>query len=462
MAEILMICHQEIIERDVSKVLCYYESLAAKLAGCGNRVSLLNVRPLKPYYDSSFVREAGPVLEDIRRIKPELIIAFNNQITEEIIRATDCKVALFDADSTELFAAKDLIRKYHDRYYMVTSYAGWESGYQALGFKSDRVCSIHPATAVRRESLPKTNAVSFIGTNFSIPEYISLEGPNLKIKNFIAENRDVSLYQALRKTWSGESDWQAAMDEFCPGADFSAEELYCLFDERRYILRSVLDLGLSLYGSRWPEADHQIHAAYIPEAKFSLKHNQDLYNSSVINISISHPQTKGYAFPWRVYDIMASDGLLVGSYSSLLRDLTRGQVDPPMFRSPYEARELCQKYLREDSLRRELIEACNLFIDRHGRWEDNFRVLEELTGLKLLGLDRNEGGVRLITPPLADDGPGSAAGRGVRKSIRWRALRHTLIAFICHLPGIYALVPGKWKKKFYQRLTRNLNRELFE
>lgn len=88
-------------------------------------------------------------------------------------------------------------------------------------------------------------------------------------------------------------------------------------------------------------------SAFDETPKFSIKHNQDIYNESKICLSISHPQTRGYAFPWRIYDIMATNGMLISSRSDLLNEFTKGIVKIPMYESPYEARELCIKYLKK-------------------------------------------------------------------------------------------------------------------
>ncbi len=164
-------------------------------------------------------------------------------------------------------------------------------------------------------------------------------------------------------------------------------EAYQIFDERNYILTSVLDLGLKLYGVNWiKETDSNLNlmSAYDNTLKYSLIHNQDIYNSSKINLSISHPQCKGYAYPWRCYDIMASSGILICSYSKLLEDLTKGYVKIPMYHSPYDARELCKYALSNPTWCEDIISASNDFIAQFGRWESNFKTLEEIFNIKLI------------------------------------------------------------------------------
>lgn len=98
-----------------------------------------------------------------------------------------------------------------------------------------------------------------------------------------------------------------------------------------------------------------------------------------------------------------------------------------MFSSPYDARALCKKLLQEPALRQELVEASNLFIEKHGRWENNFKNLEELLGFPLTG--DGEGSVRLIStyPKLP---------KGVSPSTkRLKSLWYSLLLFLGNLPG---------------------------
>lgn len=372
MSKILITYVQPVLDNDPNNLICYYEGLINELNRFGNDVLRINL--MVKY------RNKREILNKIKQFSPDIIFTFNNQIKEEFIKLTDCPIVLFDADSIDLFNNLDLIKKYQDRYYMVTSYEGWDDRYSKIGFSEKKVCSIHPATAIQAESLIKDKNISFIGSNFYFENY--------NIVNFMKEDNNRTLYKALMHAWNNSNyDYKSYLEMFFPEKEWSVSDLYSIFDNRIYILNSILDLGLNLYGVGWKslfKTNYALSSAYIREPKYSLKHNQDIYNSSKINISISHPQTNGYAFPWRIYDIMASSGLLISSRADLLTKYTKGIVDIPMYGSPYEARDLCKKYLKEDSLREDIIAASNEYIEKYGRWQSNFERLEDFLNVKLL------------------------------------------------------------------------------
>lgn len=135
--------------------------------------------------------------------------------------------------------------------------------------------------------------------------------------------------------------------------------------------------------------------AFIKEPKYSLQHNQDIYNSSKISLSISHPQCRGIAFPWRIYDIMASNSLLISSYSKALEELTSKFVKIPMYKNPYDARSLCQYALNNPNYCEDIIQASNEFIKKHGHWEDNFKILEDKLNINLCLDKENNGSIKM-------------------------------------------------------------------
>jgi hypothetical protein len=192
--------------------------------------------------------------------------------------------------------------------------------------------------------------------------------------------------------WQGNCNYESLISRYI-GEQIEWEDIYKIFDSRNYILQSIADLGLKLYGENWDKengCDLVLMSMFDKTPVFSLKHNQDVYNSSKICLSVSHPQTRGWAFPWRCYDIMASDGLLICSYSGLLRKTTQDlKFKIPMYESPYQTRELCQKYLKEPNLRQDTVFASNEFIEKNGRWENNFRKLQEFLKIKLINENKN-------------------------------------------------------------------------
>lgn len=380
MAKILITFWQSKMGDSLNNLICYYESFTKELKDCGNEVLLINKSLFANDYFKPDVRHQEYLMQKVKDFNPDLIVAFNNQVFNGLFESTSCPVLLFDADASYLFSSKETIKKHLDRYFMVTHYNSWENSYPQLGFSKDRVCTIHIATSLKKEEKNQDKNISFIGTKF-----LCHLSPNIKK---ILDNNGLNLYKMLLEHWSSHNfAYEELMRKYCNEYEYNDFDIVNIFDYRSYVLSSVLDLGLSLYGVDWRAGEDNniaLMSAFDDIPKFSLKHNQDVYNESKICLSISHPQTRGYAFPWRVYDIMATNGLLISSRSDLLNELTKGIVKIPMYESPYEARELCLKYLKDENLRNDIVAASNEFIEKCGRWKDNFKTIQDITGVRLI------------------------------------------------------------------------------
>lgn len=97
-----------------------------------------------------------------------------------------------------------------------------------------------------------------------------------------------------------------------------------------------------------------------------------------------HPQAQGKGFSWRCLDIMASNAAIVSSTSTELRGATKGYVDLPMFDSPGEVRDICQKLLQDEGYRREIVSGSQRYVDEKGRWIDRIRKMEGILGISLV------------------------------------------------------------------------------
>lgn len=441
MARILITYYQFLIGDKKENLICYYEGLIKELNAYGNEVLRINMLDFHNDWKKITNREA--ILESIEKFVPELIITFNNQIDKKFIEITNCPIALFDADSVDLFANLDLIKKYNDRYFMVTSYEGWDDRYSQIGFTKNKVCNIHPATAIQREDLNKDKNISFIGTNFNFE--------NHELANYIKNDDKKTIYKALLHFWNNNDyNYKSHLETFCKDRNFTLFDLHCIFDSRINVLNSVLDLGLNLYGSGWERlstTNYALSSAFDREPKFSLKHNQDIYNSSLINLSISHPQTNGYAFPWRIYDIMASSGLLISTRADLLSKLTKGFVEIPMYDSPYDARDLCKKYLKEENLRYDLIAKSNEYIKEKGRWITNFQKIEDFLNIKLINEKSSDFEQVIIFEKVKKE-------KDYLKK-RIKNITNGLFLMLINIPFFELFFNKKLKSKIYKSIEKN-------
>lgn len=383
MSKILISFYQQIFANDVKNMAIFYESLAKELVSSGNDVKILNNYLIrKNWTDNVDIDQKNKeiLIDSIKNFNPDLIIAFNNQICDEILANTNCPIIIYYADSIDFFTEKHLINKYKDRYYYITNIdeKSQTDKIRELGFNDDRILFLRAPTAIRNEKLEKTKNISFIGSNFN--------------NDFSLLECNSKLYNILLKFWNESNYDQRDLIALIDKKEGIDENIYnfTVFDTRTTVLNSILDLGLSLYGKgfdRLPNEFFALKSAFIRDEVFSLKHNQDIYNSSKISISISHPQCYGYGFPWRIYDIMASNSLCISSYSKLLEKETEGFVNIPMYTNPYEARELCKKYLNEPHLCEDIIAASNEFVEKNCRWINNFKIIQEIVGTKLINSD---------------------------------------------------------------------------
>ena len=120
--------------------------------------------------------------------------------------------------------------------------------------------------------------------------------------------------------------------------------------------------------------------------------NQDIYNASRVCLSVAHAQAQD-GFPWRIMDIMASNGCLLSDRKAGLSAFTKGYVDLPMYDTPVEAKELAQRLLKDEVWRRELVEGSQRCIAEKGLWKHRFRDMQDQLGVPLLPTHGKTGSV---------------------------------------------------------------------
>ena len=445
MAKILLSFLQPIINKNPETLFCYYDALSQELNAQGNDVLILNT--LNMYYLPG--REKQKCMDYyknmVKDFNPDIIFAFNNNLYEEIISITNCPIILYEADLSNLFLNKDFIKKYNDRYYMVTFFQKHIPVYKDLGFNENRIIHLHPATAVKSEKKEKKVNISFIGSAF--------DQPLRSVVKSITKNNSENLYNLYKEYWNDcNHNYKELFEKYLKDSKLSGADFYPIMDSRTYILQSVLDLGLKIYGVNWDKLSTvllPLISAFDKTPKYTLEDNQEVYNTSVINISISHPQCEGYAFPWRIYDILASDGVLVSSYAKALEDYTKGYVDIPMFKSPYDARDLCKKMLKEKELREDIISASNEFIEKQGRWFDNFEKIQNYTNVNIINNNHKTGERKFASYDFTK--------KDIKPQIK--SIVYGILYSIIHLPLIYRESANDYRDKIYNSMIK-YNKEL--
>ena len=223
-------------------------------------------------------------------------------------------------------------------------------------------------------------------------------------------------------------------------------------EKRIQILSCVADLGLELFGpDDWfcyggESAD--LYCSYNPQRIYTLKQNQDLYNSSKICLNVNHLYTTE-SFSWRVCDIMASSGCLVSEWTP---NLTKyfPQVPIPMFRNKYEAHEQCAKVLKDDKLRAEVVAASQQAIDEKFRFRHVLPIIEEMCGMDLRS--PNQGKVEFLKV--------GNNGTVIKPPTKFKLVCSLVKLLMAQMP--WSKLQGK-ESKLLSQIERNLaSRNMFE
>jgi len=366
----------------------FYEGFIKSLLKCGNDVRAINSsnflnKSWHGYNATSWMVDDRKLVNDIRDFDPELIIAFNHSIPQVILNNTDCKIAVWDADSIQFYNDKQYIKDNIARYiFLCFSVAGLENARQ-FGAGADQTHLLLAGTGIEAQDVPQDKNISFIGTRFRVPDaFISLlrkEGSArvLPVLDELRQQYYTDHHEILRRHKAEH------FEDYVDAATLAS--LYST-QKRNSLLNDLQELGLTIYGTLdWYDVGGTLPwlaMSYNAKQVYSLKHNQDIYNSSKICVNISHSHAVD-GFPWRVMDIMASNGCLVSDKKSGLSEFTKDYVDIPMYESRQEAFDLCQRLLRDDIWRREVVAGSQRCIAEKGRWESRFKELSAITNLAL-------------------------------------------------------------------------------
>lgn len=379
-----------------TKVLpCFYEGFINALLREGNDVLLMITNH---FHANPWITNEPAESIDIKTVhaavaafNPDLIITCNNSLFTGIADLVDCPILVWAMDSPPIFCDQAILKKKVTRYQFICPttefYPLLKSLFRA---KNNQMHIIPYATDFVAEPLAQAIPISFIGTKFlptpEIREIIFkvLENEPIRkdLQRFISDfEKDVLANPQV--LLSALSHSTRTVLEKIPhvgllnllSSNFRSQTLY-----------HIHDLGLHLYGSQsWIDFfDFSLSFAFCfqKESVCTMAENQSLYNSSKIAINITHAQAKN-TFGWRVRDIMATNACLVSDYRKDLITLFAKYVDIPIFHNAYDARKLCQKLLKDDIWRREIVENSQLAIEEGHRFNHRLIELEKTFGLNL-------------------------------------------------------------------------------
>jgi hypothetical protein len=167
-------------------------------------------------------------------------------------------------------------------------------------------------------------------------------------------------------------------------------------------LDAICDLGLELYGTEnWTQVGEfslrLLRCCQFGEFIKTRKQLVDLYQRSRISLNITHNQAVD-GLPYRVFDIMASNSMLITEYranSDLFR-LFGSDMPIPMYRNANELRELTQYYLTHDKEREKVVRRCNELVARGFSFEDRISTIFDIAGTSKLSSEAGE--IVRVTP----------------------------------------------------------------
>ncbi|MGL4722663.1 MAG: glycosyltransferase family protein [Desulfovibrionaceae bacterium] len=414
----IFIAFRSALTLEPNKTAIFYESLAKALSENGNNVLLWNEWLYSAASKDSTIQLKTPLqkeraIKKINKFAPDAVISFNNIIPSDIENTIHAPIGLYDADALYLFYNKErLLNKSY--IYLASTRNSFNEYKKHCNAAQNTIHYVPAATALEAHTITQDKNITFIGTNFHgnhmqnimHPSFYSVYSSNQalfkKARDILTENfliDQTELNKELQKEFGAKKQ---TVDSICAF-------LLALIpkSQRLEYLRSIKDLGLSLYGGdvgSWLETfyyDLELGLCYRPGQHYTLKDNENLYNSSKICLNISHPQAVT-GFSWRVQDIMASNACLLmdpkEDFTIMFGEYYDKEIlEAISFRSSQELREKCIHLLTNEDLHRSAVEQSHKAITTAGRWEHRFPTLEEAFGIPLFNKNKGMGSVSVLT-----------------------------------------------------------------
>ncbi|MBM3695397.1 MAG: glycosyltransferase [Actinobacteria bacterium] len=372
----------------------FREGFVGALLAAGNEVLLLRSEDfMRSHFASNQLREGvdeAALNGRIGEFAPEVVLSFNHSgLYESLLAVADVPIGVWLVDGPAYLVDREVFTRQAERYRVfLPSRAFIGELRDGYGLPASSLSWLPFCSDFRAEEVEQTVPVCFIGTFF----------------HTIRFPKKVTRHHASPETWERlrllvES---YRTDAAAPFSDRLArwrleEVLGDAFDEagllntlslnrRLHVLEAVADLGLQIYGNdRWLEV-----LPYSMDLVFAFRRDQvqrrreleALYNRSRLALSISHIQARG-GLPWRVFDILATNAVLVSDQQPDLRELFPG-LSLPVYESPAEAREICRRLLGDDGARRGLAAAGQAAVEAGHRFRHRLAQMGEELGVNLL------------------------------------------------------------------------------
>lgn len=434
----------------------FYEAFLNGLKQAGNEILAYGVTVWKLPYENCPV----DIKKQIKEFDPDLIILFNN-FFYDISDDFDCPIIIYEVDSFLYYQNKEVLRQKPDRFlYFVPQTMSVEVLRDNLGVDKNKILYLPFFSEIYPQKTEFQNNIIFIGSKFSV------NGSPCVVKDFMKQNpndKQRLLMKEIVNTiemnpFISKEDLVKHLGEIDPLVeqflDMGIDSIIThVCDERR--IRSLLeidDLGLCIYGTPNWGTDmpflQKLSLCYNNKLVYSLQDQQNIYNSSKIGFNVNHVQAMS-GFSWRVADIMASNACLVSEYKPDFGVLFP-KIKLPLFNSQFEARELCVKLLKDESLRKDIVSACNEVIDEKYRFKHVLAKIEEFTGICLH--QQAQGSLSIYSM-------GEVKENKFGLLTKLKLCKYLSLGILAQLPLIGMIIPKKKYKKILQKLTALWNNE---
>ena len=362
----------------------FYESFIKEMDKVGNDLYVI----AHHYWGVDFGEIDVELEQQIKKFDPDVCFIFNNSFYD-LANVVDCPIIIYEVDSPIYFSNKEKLCRNPERYlYFAAQTSSIATIHDEFGVSKEKIFYIPFFSEVHADDREPTINISFIGSKFqpnprTLPNRFTNSNPSKEERELFAKcieeitrNPQITVRELIFKL-------QILSEKVAINLSIPDILMYLSGEKRIHVLSAIVDLGLELYGNEnWAKDyyyDYRLNLAFNYKKVYSLKHNQDIYNSSKIGISVAHVQAKT-GFPWRIMDIMASNACLVSDYHEDFERLFKG-VPIPTFSSEYEAREICLKLLADEKQRQEIVAQCQAIVDSKYRFKHLLEKMEEYSGV---------------------------------------------------------------------------------
>lgn len=344
----------------------FFQNIVDALKDNGNDVFLLRMD--LEWKNDCFSKKQ---LEKVLKFNPDLIITPNHDVPLALLEKTDCPVIAYTADSPAYFRNQDYIRKNTERYFFM--HGGWENIFPEIlkrdfGIKEEQNFFAGHMTAVKAKECEIKRNIGFIG--------------------FIGwGNRYLNVFKKkFKDNQTFHDEIQKAEDAGINSIPFTQVKTSNI---RIKTLDALVDLGLECFGIPDNFLDCGAYSWELMKTfnftpVVTTQTTEEILNSSLISPNLYNYQAP-LGLSWRIADVMASNACLISPPKPDLKRISP-YIDIPTYESPAECRELCQKLLKDEAWRKDIVAGCQKAInDLELRPVCLLKIIQRELGISLVG-----------------------------------------------------------------------------